>query len=213
MQTFRMRYFLLSSAVLAMLVSGCRSVYKGLQTDPAASAECVKQFAPAFTNSLYSAQADVTKHHLSGLVLLKQMPDSSVRLVFANEMGFKFFDFEYDKDGNFTKHFIIPKMDKKPVVKTLSQDFALVLMQLDLTKAHVARENGERFVVVPTEKGNNYYVTDSACTQLRRIEKSSRRKPVVRVTMSHYSNGIPDSILIKHLNFKFNISLQRVEKK
>lgn len=208
-----MRYFLLSSMLAAMVVTGCRSVYKGLQTDAAAQPECIRQFAPQFTNTLYSAQVDVTKHHLSGLVLLKLMPDSAIRLVFANEMGFKFFDFEYDKDGNFTKHFIIPKMDKKPVVKTLSQDFALVLLHPDLRKAHVARENGERFVVAPTEKGNNYYITDSACTELRRIEKSSRRKPVVRVELRHYQNGIPDSILIKHLNFKFNISLQRVEKK
>ncbi len=214
MQISRMRYFLLNSLiVLTFAFGGCRSVYKGLRTEEHADAACIRKFAPQFSNTLYSTQVNVMKHHLSGLVFLKMMPDSSLRLVFANEMGFKFFDFEYDKDGHFTKHFIIPKMDKKAVVKTLSQDFALVLMRPDLSNAHVAKEGNERFVVVPTEKGNNYYITDSDCTQLLRIEKSSERKPVVRITMDHYTNGVPDSIYIKHLNFKFNISLQRVEKK
>ncbi|NIG57202.1 hypothetical protein [Chitinophaga sp. Cy-1792] len=214
MQIFRMRYFLLSSVVLLVLAgTGCRSVYKGLQRKDSADVNCIAQFRPTFTNTLYSTQVNILKHHLSGLVFLKQMPDSSLRIVFANEMGFKFFDFEYDKDGRFTKHFIIPKMDKPAVVKALNQDLALVLLRPDLSQAHVAVENNERFVVVPTEKGNNYYITDNDCTKLLRIEKSSVRKPVVRVTMAHYQNGVPDSIYIRHLNFKFNISLQRVEKK
>ncbi|SEW54814.1 hypothetical protein [Chitinophaga arvensicola] len=207
-----MRYFLLSSFVaLVLLVGSCRSVYKELQ--PASgNVQCIRQFSPQFTSTLYSTQVDILKHHLSGLLFFKQMPDSSIRVVFANEMGFKFFDFEFDQQGRFTKHYLMPKMDKKAVVKTLQQDFALVLLHPDLQAAHMATDNRYRYVVVPTEKGNNYYITDTACTQLIRIEKSSKRKPAVTVWMQHYNNGIPDTINIRHEHFKFNISLQKVEK-
>lgn len=207
-----MRYFLLSSILgIALLTGACRSVYKGLQP-VAADVNCIRQFSPQFNSTLYSTQVDILKHHLSGLLFFKQMPDSSIRVVFANEMGFKFFDFEFDKQGNFTKHYLLAKMDKKAVVKTLRQDFALVLLHPDLSAAHTATDSRYRYIVVPTEKGNNYYITDTACTQLVRIEKSSRRNPAVTVWMQHYNNGVPDTINIRHEHFKFNISLQKVEK-
>lgn len=212
MQLLPMQYFRLSNIVwIALLMTSCRSVYKGLK--PATGdVNCIRQFSPQFTSSLYSTQVDILKHHLSGLLFFKQMPDSSTRVVFANEMGFKFFDFEFDKNGQFTKHYLMAKMDKKAVVKTLEQDFALVLLHPDLTRAHVSTDNRYRYVVLPTEKGNNYYITDTTCTQLVRIEKSSRRRPAVTVWMRHYTNGVPDSVNIRHEHFKFNISLQKVEK-
>lgn len=203
-----MRYLLLNSV---LLLTGCSSVYKNLQRTTE-DVNCITQFRPQFENTLYSTQVDVLKHHLSGLLFFKQMPDSSLRVVFANEMGFKFFDFEFTKDGGFIKHYVIDKMDKKSVVKTLRGDFELALLHPDLQDAYVMRDSNYRYVVVPTEKGNNYYITDSSCSQLVRLEKSSRRKPVVKAWLTNYKDGVPDSIQIRHQQFKFNISLQRVQK-
>jgi hypothetical protein len=193
------------------LLSGCSSAYQHLQQGRGDVA-CITKFRPQFANTLYSTQVDVLKHHLSGLLFFKQMPDSSLRVVFANEMGFKFFDFEFKKDGGFVKHYMLPKMDKKAVVKTLRSDFELVLLRPDLTGAHIMQDSSYRYTVVPTAKGSNYYITDAACERLERIEKSSRRKPVVKVWFGHYEAGVPDTINIRHQGFTFNISLQRVQK-
>lgn len=197
--------------LLPVMLTGCTSMYKGLQRTTG-EPSCITQFRPRFVNTLYSAQVDVLSHHLSGLLFFKQMPDSSLRVVFANEMGFKFFDFEFARDGGFVKHYMMPKMDKKPVVKALRNDFELVLIRAGLGDAYVLQDSSYRYVAVPTPKGNNYYITDTACTRLERIEKSSRRKPVVKVWMHDYKEGVPDTIRIQHQNFKFNISLQRVQK-
>lgn len=203
-----MRYLLLSSL---LLITGCTSVYKGLR--PATGdVHCIEQFRPQFANTLYSTQVDVMKHHLSGLLFFKQMPDSSLRVVFANEMGFKFFDFEFTKEGGFVKHYVLPEMDKKAVVKTLRGDFELALLRPDLQQATIKRDSNYQYIVVPAAKGNNYYITDTMCTQLMHIEKSSRRRPVVKAWLSGYKAGVPDSIEIRHQQFKFNISLQRVQK-
>jgi len=206
-----MRSLLLNSLLILALLSGCRSAYKNLQQADG-DVQCITKFRPQFHNTLYSTQVDVLKHHLSGLLFFKQMPDSSLRVVFANEMGFKFFDFEFTRDGGFVKHYMLPKMDKKAVVKTLRGDFELVLLRPDLTQAHVMQDTTYRYVVVPTAKGNNYYLTDAACTKLERIEKSSSRKPVVKVWLGQYVDGVPDTVAIRHQGFKFNISLQRVQK-
>jgi hypothetical protein len=193
------------------LLSGCSSAYKNLQ-ETNGDVNCITKFRPQFANTLYSTQVDVMKHHLSGLLFFKQMPDSSLRVVFANEMGFKFFDFEFTRDGGFVKHYMLPKMDKKAVVKTLRGDFELVLLRPDLGKAQVMQDSAYHYTVVPTEKGNNYYITDTACERLERIEKSSKRKPVVKVWLGNYEAGVPDTIAIRHQRFNFNISLQRVQK-
>ena len=87
-----MRYLLLSSCLF--FFPACSSVYRGVKkgnTDPG----CLLQFKPVFTKALYSTTVDVVGKHLSGLLLVKAMPDSSTRLVFSNEMGFKYFDFEF----------------------------------------------------------------------------------------------------------------------
>ncbi|WP_123891683.1 hypothetical protein [Chitinophaga costaii] len=196
--------------VTLLLLGACRTAYKSLQ--PATGdAACIQQFAPHFTNNLYSTQVNVLSHHLSGLLFCKQMPDSSVRMVFANEMGFKFFDFEYTAQGTFIKHYLFHKMDKPAVVKTLQQDFELVLLRPDLRQAQVLTDGKYQYVAIPSEKGRRYFITDKDCRQLVRIEKSSARKAVVIVKMWHYQNGTPDSISIHHTQFKFNIALQKTQ--
>ncbi|HEY0273031.1 MAG TPA: hypothetical protein VGC22_07580 [Chitinophaga sp.] len=194
-----------------LLLGACRSEYKSLRPAPG-DAACIRQLAPQFTNTLYSAQVEVLSHHLSGLLFCKQMPDSSLRLVFANEMGFKFFDFEFTARGAFIKHYMFDKMDKPAVVKTLRQDFELVLLRPDLRQAKVLADDQYRYVAVPTGKGNNYFITDKDCRQLVRIEKSSTRKPVVIVKMWDYHQGTPDSISVHHTRFKFNITLQKTQR-
>ncbi len=211
-----MRYLRQNSLLMAILtgaslLGGCRSIYKGLQPG-AGNADCIRQFKPQFVNTLYSTQVDVLKHHLSGLLFFKQMPDSSLRVVFASEMGLKFFDFAFTSDGGFVKHYMMPKMDKQVIVTTLRNDFELVLQRAPLNHATVLQDSMYRYVAIPTPKGNNYYITDTGCTRLERIEKSSKRKPVVKVWLRNYQQGVPDTILIQHQNFKFNISLQQVQK-
>ena len=160
----------------------------------------------------YNTKVDVTGKHLSGLLLIKAMPDSSTRLVFSSEMGFTFFDFEFAADGAFKVYYILPQMDKKAVLTTLRKDFEILLMQhLDLEKASVHKKDGLFYYGFPQTKGNNYYITDSACTRLTRVERASKRKAVVVAVMQDYTEGMPDTIGISHTNFNFTIGLKKLK--
>jgi hypothetical protein len=209
MQPLRMLYLLLSSILLVL--PGCSSVYTKMeraQGDPV----CLLQFKPQFTKALYNTQVDVAGRHLSGLLLIKAMPDSSTRLVFSNEMGFKYFDFEFSAAGVFKVYYILPQMDKKAVLTTLRKDFELLLMQhLDTGKAFVRKKDSLIYYGFPQQKGNNYYITDVSCTRLIRLERASARKPVVTAIMQDYGDGMPDSIGISHANFNFTIGLKKLK--
>ncbi len=177
----------------------------------AGDVNCIRNFAPRFSNTLYSASIDVTTHHFSGILFFKLMPDSSTRVVFTNEMGVKFFDFAFTKNNEFIRYYVMAKMDKKIIVKALRNDLELVILHQDLSKALLLTDSVYYYTAIPTKKGNNYYITDH-CSKLIRIEKSSKIKPVVEVQMLNYKAGVPDSIDIEHKNFKFNIELKRIEK-
>ena len=166
---------------------------------------------PRFTVALYHTQVNVMGNHLSGLLLIKKMPDSSTRLVFSNEMGFKFFDFEFDTAGKFKVYSIIKQLDKKPVVITLKKDFELLLMQQpDSAIVDVRQNKGLVYFIYPQTKGWYYYITDSSLNKLLRLQRVSKTKIVVTASMQNYSNGMPDTIAIVHNNFNFTIDLKRI---
>jgi hypothetical protein len=198
--------------MLVMLAS-CSSAYRGLQRLDNDMSVCLERFRPKIEQPvLYATQVDILQHHLSGLLYFKPMEDSSMRVVFMSEMGMKFFDFEFSKDGRFTKHYMLPKMDKKAVVKTLKKDFEMILMRQDPATATFYTMNGQRYIAFDLPKGKIYYITDGDCQVLLRVENGSKRKPVVEAFMTHYRNGVPDSLLVQHKKVKFTISSQRVEK-
>ena len=210
MQRYPMRFLILSSCLFAFY--GCSTVYENLQATTGHTAG-LQKFKPAFTTALYTANIDVVGNHLSGLLLIKKMPDSTTRMVFSNEIGFKFFDFEFSPDGRFTVYSIIKKMNKRSVLRTLRKDFELVLMQgLNDSSVMIRKDNELLYYIFPQQKGFNCYITNSAGDQLVRLERSSGTKPVVQMIMQNYINGIPDTIGVTHLNFDFMIGLKRIER-
>ncbi len=205
-----MRYLLLGSCLF--ILGSCSSVYKNLK--PATGdINYIEKFKPNFTLALYKAEIEVTSHHLSGLLFIKTLPDSSVRIVFANEMGPKLFDFEFKPTGEFKVYYIVKQMDKGPVIKTLKKDFELILLRGRNAKtAYLLRDDKSLYYVFPKTKGTYCYITDLAGTQLTTMQISSPYKPVVQAIMKNYTNGIPDTIGITHKNFNFTIALKRLER-
>lgn len=201
---------ILSSCLFLLL--GCSPLHKQMQAAQA-DVGSIQKFKPAFTVALYKATVDVVGNHLSGLLLIKKMPDSSTRMLFSNEMGLTFFDFEFTANGQFKVYSIINKMNKRSVIKTLRHDFELVLMNnLDNSKVTVKTQNGLIYYIFPQNKGYNYYVTNTAGNELVRMERASNKKIIVEALMKNYIHGIPDSIGISHKTFEFNIGLKRIER-
>ena len=200
-----------------LLLLSCAPVHNQMQSAPdsyrGADVNVLQKFKPPFTVALYNTTVDVVGNHLSGLLLIKKMPDSSTRMVFSNEMGIGFFDFEFASDGKFKVYSIIKKLNKKSVIKTLQHDFELILMNnLDNSKAVVKTNEGLIYFIFPQSKGFNYYITNQSGDNLVRMERASNKKTIVEAVMKNYTGGIPDTIGISHKTFEFNIGLKRIER-
>ena len=191
-----------------IFASACSSAYKMQKAE--GTNDCITAFKPVFSRALYNTQVNVVGKHLSGILIIKAMPDSSTRMVFTNEAGFKFFDFSF-KGEIFTVHYIFEQMNKKAVIKTLQKDFEMILMQhLNAPEQYVLKNDNETYHVFAKEKDHYYYVTDNACSEFIRMERGSSRKKVVEAVMKSYTNGIPDTIGINHTNFNFTIELKQL---
>ncbi|MDH4088976.1 MAG: hypothetical protein OEV24_00825 [Cyclobacteriaceae bacterium] len=160
----------------------------------------------------YDASIDVMNNHISGLLLIKDMPDGSHRIVFTNEVGVTFFDFGFSA-GSFKVHSILSQLDKKPVVETLRKDFELII-GLPFQKASFNRylAGDEIYFGVTQKKETAYFITSKDCASLQRLELGTKRKRKVSVRMPGSGYPSPDRFELEHHTFNMKINLKRIPK-
>lgn len=206
-----MRFLLLSSLIVVGLLAGCKSEYadlKPVQTD----VTCIGKFKPLFQANWYNASVDVIGKHISGLLLFKAMPDSSLRVVFTNEVGITFFDFGFSADGKFKIYQVIKQLDKKAVINLLRKDFELIMMrEVGGAELKSFTRNGEIFIARTGKSETDYFITDKDCASLLRIEKASKKKLKTTVTRIG-DEQIPDSVFLKHYTFNMTIALKKLKR-
>ena len=207
MRTFPIRCLLFLSLIQGIF--SC-NVYRHMKKI-SSTGECLRQFKPAIARALYKTSVDVTGKHISGLLLIKTLPDSSIRIAFTNEMGFSFFDFGFLKENEFEVYHIIPQLDKKAVITTLRKDFELVLFRNMADENRITLQDSSLiYHGFSQTKGVNYYITDTHCSRLIKMQRASKRKPVAEAFMYLNAASVPDSIFIRHLNFNFSIQLRKI---
>ncbi|HTF29872.1 MAG TPA: hypothetical protein VK625_13555 [Flavitalea sp.] len=205
-----MKYLLFISLVL--MLSGCNRVYKNLAAAEG-RVEDLNKFRPAFTTALYKARVNVISHYLSGLLMVKEMPDSTIRLLFSSEMGLKFFDFEFGKQGAFKVHYIIREMNRKPVIRTLRKDFELVMIRPgNEDRLTVKSDSSGLYYIFPNDKGYYTYLTASDGSRLRSMHRASKKRVIAEALVYQQVPGQPDSISIRHTTFTMDIKLNKIKR-
>ena len=209
MNRFLIRYLLLS---LCALLLNCTSAYRLLK--PASvDVACTSKIIPTIATSWYQASIDVTDKHLSGLVLVKSMPDSSQRIVFTSEAGVTLFDFGFRHPKKFTVYAILKKLNRRPVIKTLRKDFELMLGEpFALGGLQAWKTSEETFYGVSQKKETAYFITDKDCGSLRRLEWGTKRKRKVSIQIMGAGYPLPDALDITHYGFPLQIRLTRFQK-
>lgn len=208
-----MKRFLKLSSLLIVIFSSCASPYKNLQ--PVAHTEIAQQLKPpVFNKALYRCVVDggylFKKFHLSGLLLFKTFENGTIRAVFQNEMGYTFFDFEWDK-GNFKVDQIIQQLDKPAVIKTLKKDFEL-LLRIGIKEGadQLYKKKDETYHRFTLEKGYAYYIFKN--NKLERIENAGQKNKVITINVSNaLDDELPQNIRYIHHKAKFTIELNKID--
>lgn len=174
--------------------------------------ECLRSLKPVYTSVLYKTSVDVVGKHLSGLLIVKKMEDGSSRIVFSNEMGLTFFDFEFF-ENEFRVLYCIKKLNRTVVLRALQKDLSM-LIQSGYNYRDLQTYRSDSFLYYAYLDGNEttYLITDTNCTELQRIEHATKRKRKVIVNLTDAGRGLPDSVYIAHQGFEFNIALKKIER-
>lgn len=196
-----------------LLLASCSSPYRKLQ-QTAMNTSSALAYKPSFEKALYRCTVNgkvlFKKFHLSGVLFFKAMPEHATRVVFQNEMGFAFFDFEWDARDSFTVKQIIPQLNKPAVVKTLRKDMELLLLRhLNKATEQTFTAGNEWYHRFTLDKGFAYYVIDSQ--KLVRIENAGKKK-VITMAVGEKSapKAMPDAVFIKHHKAHFTIELKKI---
>ena len=135
----------------------------------------------------YNIQLDFMKHHMSGMLIVRRMPDNEIRIVASTYFGLSLFDFSLRND-QFTVNSCIEPMKKEKVLKLLEMDFRRLFL------------SGKDIRVKTTK--------DSATE--KRTSGKGFGKSVVYITGN--TPGDPAQIKIKHPWIRLTIRLDKLSK-
>lgn len=205
-----MRFLLFS--LVSLSLCRCASDYRHLARS-VSDDTCADRIKPVHKTALYSAGIDIVGNHISALVFIKVMPDSSYRVVFTNEAGVTFLDMGFLRDGTVKVYTAVKQLDRRAVINTLRKDFELILGLPFRSQQLVRYTDGEEVYYATAQKKEwAYFITNKDCAYLQRLERGSKRKRVVSVVVSQPGYPEPVKIEITHHTFNMQIKLTRIQR-
>ena len=133
---------------------------------------------PYFSNPemdyVYKAKIAVYGKNFGGILIVKKIGEKNHRIVFTTEFGSKLFDFQFEGD-TFTKHFVLPDLDKKFIVNILRDDFSLLIAE-KANVLQVYQSEKHRIYKTQDEKRFNFYFLENGSEQLEKIVNTTKTK-------------------------------------
>lgn len=135
----------------------------------------------------YNMQLDFRKHHFSGMLIVRQMPDNEIRILGTTYFGLSLFDFSL-KGEIFNVNRCIEPMQKKKILQLLERDFKNLF--LNNGKMHIKAKSS-------TFEQRNYGFG---------LGKTA-------LTLSEFTNNQAEQILIEHPWIGLKIQLNKLNNK
>lgn len=132
----------------------------------------------------YNIQMDFMKHHLSGILVVKNMGDNEIRLLSTTYFGPSLFDVSIQGDSLRVNSCIEP-MRKKSLLRLLEGDFKSIFLSQNTFKVKVKREGFEK-----------------------RVRGCGFSKSVIE--LSKFVGEQPESICIRHPWIRIKIQLDKL---
>lgn len=197
-------------ASASLLVSmGCANAYRGLRASTAEPG-CLARWRPEISVAYYRVDAEIMGRSLNGILVMKRMEDSTIRMVYTNSMGPTYFDIGYKQGDGFTVNRIMEQLDQEAVVRTLEKDMKLVwMLGIPDNGSGTFVRDGMKYNLWEEGKDHYYYLTDLNCGRLLRAERASSRKTIVVAERFDVSGGMPDSVSLTHHNLAMTIRMKR----
>jgi len=173
----------------------------------------VSWFQSDTAHSLFNTKIDLMKNHFSGLMVIKPLAGASYRVVFITEVGLKIFDLEFFPDREVKLHYIMDVMNRKALIKTLSNDISLLLLNgLTGQPKVMSKKNSPGAIFRYRYKGKKNYVhLKEKHAMPFYVKQTSCLSNKVRVNLYGKPGSGLDSVKIKHYNLRLSLDLYRIK--
>ena len=208
MKTSGMRFFLIS-CLLIMLVSCSYSTSRGfIEQSPTKDVVVNNYFSDLDKDYVYKAILNIYKHRLSGIFIVKKINTNHHRIVFTTEFGKKIFDFELI-ENDFKVNYINDQINKKKLIRTLSDDFQLVINQNNAVMNEFYSQTES--IYLSKMSGKYYYhFYNKNSDQLEKIVMASKNKEMLTIVFQDLKNNLAQSIVMTHHNLKISMELRYI---
>jgi hypothetical protein len=162
---------------------------------------------------LFNTDIDIMKNHFSGLTVIKPTANDTCRVVFITEVGLKIFDMELYPSGNYTVHYIMSAVNKKPLVKILAEDMSTITMNglsgIQPELFHMNNSDDNIYLYRYNGKKRYYHVKKTAVHPYLINRTSGISKKADAAFYSETSTSV-DSIIITHHGLRMSMNLYRI---
>ncbi|SEW45704.1 hypothetical protein SAMN05421841_3365 [Chryseobacterium wanjuense] len=207
-----MRRFLLQSFLYSLIVlslASCKT-YKltNVQSIPNSEKTVENLYFSSHEDYVYKCQMDIYKNHVSGILIIKKINETTHRVAMTSDFGNKLIDFEIS-ENDFKLNYVLPDLDKKIVINFLKNDFQQLLKQ----KYPVSEsfENGNSNIYLSKIDKKAYYLFfNNENGLLKQIIYTKNNKEKIDFTFDAKKHIFADSLNLQHKDFKINIKLFQI---
>ncbi len=157
---------------------------------------------------VYKCQMDIYKNHVSGILIIKKINETTHRVAMTSDFGNKLIDFEIS-DNNFKLNYVLPDLDKKIVINFLKNDFQQLLKQKYPVNESFENENSKIYLL-KIDKKSYYLFFNKENGLLKQIIYTKNNKEKIDFTFDAKKHIFADSLNLQHKDFKINIKLFQI---
>jgi hypothetical protein len=207
-----MRRFLLQSflySVILLLPGSCKT-YKLTDVQPVLGTESTVEnlYFSSSEDYVYKCQMDIYNNHVSGILIVKKINDTTHRVVLTSDFGNKLIDFEIS-EHDFKLNYVLPDLDKKIVINFLKNDFQHLLRRE--YPVNTRFENKESNIYLSKLDKKTYYLFfNKKNGLLNQIIYTKNNKEKIDFTFAAKKHIFADSLNLQHKDFKINIKLYQI---
>ncbi|WP_294285927.1 hypothetical protein [uncultured Chryseobacterium sp.] len=199
----------LAYSLIFILFASCKT-YKITDAKPVLNTEKTVEnlYFSSKEDYVYKCQMDIYKNHVSGILILKKINQTTHRVVLTSDFGNKLIDFEIS-ETDFKLNYVLPDMDKKIVINFLKNDFRELLRQQYPVKETF--ENGNSKIYLSEIDQKSYYLFFNKENKLlQQIVYTKNNKEKIDFTFEAKKHIFADSLNLQHKDFKINIKLFQI---
>jgi hypothetical protein len=157
---------------------------------------------------VYKCQMDIYKNHVSGILIIKKIKETTHRVVLTSDFGNKLIDFEVS-ENDFKLKYVLPDLDKKIVINFLKNDFQELLRQRYPVNESFENENSKIYLS-KIDKKNYYLFFNKENNLLKQIIYTKNNKEKIDFSFDAKKHIFADSLNLQHKDFKINIKLFQI---